>query len=104
MTDTLIEAVKRARVWPAGSGARATLTRAARQIADKRAREIADAEELLRRQWAWLETHGDAAGDAENSQRYEDGMTRYLATLSDYEDLCDGWRAACADLAKLEAV
>ena len=103
MADTLIEAVKRARAWPAGSGARATLLSAARQIADKRAKEIADAEDLLRRQWAWLETHRDAADESENSQRYEDGMTRYLATLADYEDLCDGLNAACVDLARLEA-
>lgn len=90
MSDSLMDAVRRARSWPAESGARKTLTQAAMQLMAKRQQEITDTAALLERQWQWLGRNGDPGGDAENERRYEDGMNRFLATLADYEDLCDG--------------
>ena len=105
MSDSLIEAVRRARTWPAGSGARQTLTKAARTLAEKRQIEIAETEELLARQWAWLGAHGSPGQDdsADNTERYESGMQRYLLTLASYEDAIDGLDEARAELDRLAA-
>jgi len=101
MGDTLIDAVRRARSWPAGSGARKTLAKAAQQLLNKRKQEVADMEALLERQWQWLERNGDPGTERENSERYEDGMKRFQATLVDYEDLKDGLESAREELASL---
>lgn len=105
MGDTLLQAVQRARVWPEGSGARLTLARAASQLLDKRRREIAELEDLLARQWAWLGAHGSPGqGDSDdNSERYESGMQRYLLTLASYEDAIDGLDEARTELDRLAA-
>lgn len=102
MSDSLVEAVRRAGAWPAGSGARQTLTKAAGQLMAKRQKELQEAEELLNRQWAWLDRESPGDDDAEtNSARYEDGMKRYLLTLANYEDMADGLRVAEAELVSL---
>ena len=103
MSDSLVQAVGRARTWPKGSGARLTLMKAAEQLATKREREILDTQALLDRQWEWLERNGSPGEDGENSERYEDGMLRFLATLADYEDLLDGLNIARNELEKLAA-
>lgn len=104
MSDALVDAVRRARVWPAGSGARQTMLGAARQLVVKRDREIGEMEELLARQWAWLD-RGDPgeAAESSNDRRYEDGLRRFLATLADYEDLIDGRTEAMREMEALAA-
>ena len=105
MSDALVDAARRARTWPAGSGARQTLTKVAVQLMAKRETEIAEMEELLARQWAWLEERGDpgADGATSNTERYEDGVRRFQLTLASMEDLCDGLEEARAVLSPMLA-
>lgn len=88
--DHLIEMTNRAMGWPPGSRSRDVQRPVIARKAENRRREIAESEDLLNRQWVWLE-----ANELEqDTERYGQKISIFTSTLSDYEDLVDGLRVA----------
>ena len=89
MTDILIATTEKTLASPVCSKERQRQEKALRVLIVTRQAEIAKAEDLLNRQWAWMDANGER--DAV--------MLKFGAALADYEDLCDGLRTAKAVLA-----
>lgn len=92
--DVLIEITNSALSWPQGSNTRAVQRPTIGRMAAKRREEIAEAEDLLERQWAWL---GRNEADQE-TERYRQKLQVFTMTLADYEDLVTGLNVANAYL------
>lgn len=92
--DVLIEITRSALSWPEGSKTRAVQLPTIERMVAKRREEVAAAEDLLERQWAWL---GRNEGDQE-SDRYQQKLQVFASTLADYEDLVTGLGVADAYL------
>ena len=84
--DYLIELTNKASAWPVGSRTRDVQKPVIAAKADARRKEIAQAEDLLNRQWSWLAAHEDE----QHTERYGQKMAIFESTLADYMDLVDG--------------
>lgn len=95
MMDLLLQTATAIKAWPKGSNARTVQVKALQTMIEKRRGEVSDAEDLLKRQWRWLDENESTA----EPERFSQKESIFLTTLADYEDLSDGLQAAEAVLA-----